>query len=540
MTVHDDISQKTGNVSARAGSTSTVHSLIWLAAAGIVCAVLAEVARAGLLAVSGWFIAACALAGVTLGSTFSYVIPSAMVRAFVLARIALDYVQRLLQHRFALDEQGEQRALLLERFNGARIGSGRLLDQAVSDVDEYAMRHIRVTAPMYSAASVSLIAVAIIWPFSQWVSAIILGASALSVPVALVSGRHVSQLSAFRADSREFIADSVGSRDDMASVGAAPFISAAVRVTMRRLGLQERRASGGFATTAIAVLWAFAMMLGGLLTADGQADVATLCLVLLLISAVSGSWAALPASVQHARRLGLVRGRLRRSGASAANPGDPAGKIKVRIAASTDCEPRFQQHVRQQSKFSDELDLEAMVPSNSLSGFDRHCDVIMTAVPSLTFVSGRSGAGKTTLLTALNRQLGDLVGLASIMVTVDDHIFTGTVADNLRIADPSLSEDEMGKLLKLLDLTDIDVNTPVGVGGRELSGGEMTRLRIARGLLAHPDVLLVDEPTSGLDRRRITIVMDLLRAGYARRVVIAMHDPTNMGVVREGDRLVTL
>ncbi|KFI74265.1 ABC transporter [Bifidobacterium minimum] len=76
--------------------------------------------------------------------------------------------------------------------------------------------------------------------------------------------------------------------------------------------------------------------------------------------------------------------------------------------------------------------------------------------------------------------------------------------------------------------------TSVGVGGRPLSGGEETRLRIARGILSRPDVLLVDEPTAGLDARRAGIVMDLLRKA-APFVVIALHDPDSVGLRSPGD-----
>jgi ATP-binding cassette subfamily C protein CydC len=121
-------------------------------------------------------------------------------------------------------------------------------------------------------------------------------------------------------------------------------------------------------------------------------------------------------------------------------------------------------------------------------------------------------------------------------VSADDYLFTGTVATNVRLADPTASDDDIGDLLTsmALDGSGLDPNTTIGVGGRSLSGGEQRRLHIARALATQPDVLLIDEPTTGLDTGTGAHVLAAIRGRLPRAVlVLAMHempaDPDALG-----------
>ena len=110
-------------------------------------------------------------------------------------------------------------------------------------------------------------------------------------------------------------------------------------------------------------------------------------------------------------------------------------------------------------------------------------------------------------------------------VLADDYLFTGTVASNIRLAKPTAPDADMKQLLSDLALDHIAPQTPVGVGGRGLSGGEQRRLRLARALAGQPDVLLIDEPTTGLDTSTATYVLAAIRRRLPRAVlVLAMHE----------------
>lgn len=109
-----------------------------------------------------------------------------------------------------------------------------------------------------------------------------------------------------------------------------------------------------------------------------------------------------------------------------------------------------------------------------------------------------------------------------VLVSDHEHLFTGTIADNLRLGDPSASEVVVVELLDALGLTRSGVHggTRTGPGGRPLSGGEERRVHLARAMLARPDILLVDEPDAGLDQATATSVTALLRSRLPEAVLV--------------------
>lgn len=162
------------------------------------------------------------------------------------------------------------------------------------------------------------------------------------------------------------------------------------------------------------------------------------------------------------------------------------------------------------------------------------------ALEGITAVVGPSGSGKSMLLRMCNRLevptsgrvLLDGDDLATLdplelrrrvgMVFQRPTVFAGTVTDNLRVASPHASQDELDAHLQRCGLD-------VSVGDRpaaELSGGEAQRMCLARTLLTAPSVLLCDEVTSSLDdanRHRIEhLVADLSSDGMG--VLWVTHD----------------
>lgn len=174
------------------------------------------------------------------------------------------------------------------------------------------------------------------------------------------------------------------------------------------------------------------------------------------------------------------------------------------------------------------------------------------AVPgAVTAVVGPSGSGKTTLLRLLlcltEPQKGhariwgggvdvDLQpGLRELFSYVPQQraLFSGTVAETLRMGKADATEAELWEALRLVEMDTIvsslpgGLHSPIGEDGGKLSQGQGQRLSIARALLRDAPVLLLDEATSALDvamERRI--LRNILSGRENRTVIVTTHRPT--------------
>ncbi|MNC27756.1 Lipid A export ATP-binding/permease protein MsbA [compost metagenome] len=157
-------------------------------------------------------------------------------------------------------------------------------------------------------------------------------------------------------------------------------------------------------------------------------------------------------------------------------------------------------------------------------------------------ILGRTGCGKSTLLQLLTRawepQQGEIrlngealsqfdetaLRTSTSVVSQRVHLFSATLRDNLLLAAPDAGDDELKQVLirvgleKLLD--DSGLNSWLGEGGRQLSGGELRRLAIARALLHDAPLFLLDEPTEGLDAETERQILDLLAEVTKEKTVL--------------------
>lgn len=190
-------------------------------------------------------------------------------------------------------------------------------------------------------------------------------------------------------------------------------------------------------------------------------------------------------------------------------------------------------------------------------------NVSMFAQPGqkLAFV-GSTGAGKTTITNLINRfydiQDGkiryDGININKIkkpdlrrslgMVLQDTHLFTGTVADNIRYGKLNATDEEVVAAAKLANAHYFITKLPQGYDtmldgdGSELSQGERQLLAIARAAIADPPVLVLDEATSSIDTRTETIVqngMDKLMKG--RTVFVIAH---RLSTIKNSDVIMVL
>lgn len=123
----------------------------------------------------------------------------------------------------------------------------------------------------------------------------------------------------------------------------------------------------------------------------------------------------------------------------------------------------------------------------------------------------------------------------------DGYIFSGTIADNIAIAekapDPKrLSEAvEMAELRGFIDKLPLGLNTKIGETGVNLSGGERQRVLIARAVYRNPQIIMFDEATSALDAATESRIMHNLQTFFrGRTAVIIAH---RLSTVRNADTI---
>jgi len=122
----------------------------------------------------------------------------------------------------------------------------------------------------------------------------------------------------------------------------------------------------------------------------------------------------------------------------------------------------------------------------------------------------------------------------------DSHIFAGTIRDNLRLARPGCSDEELADaaaracLLTWIRGLPLGWDTPVGAHGTAMSGGERQRLFLARALLADPAVLILDEPTAHVDQETAAaLTADLLGLTAGRTTLLITHDMAGLECLDE-------
>ncbi len=193
-----------------------------------------------------------------------------------------------------------------------------------------------------------------------------------------------------------------------------------------------------------------------------------------------------------------------------------------------------------------------------VAGEDRpRLDDVSIELPGsgITALAGPSGAGKSTLLRCCNRLEAPAAGTVRFrgrdvaeldplahrravgMVFQQPVLFAGTVADNLRVAEPGASDERVAGLLRRAAL---DPGVFAERDADTLSGGEGQRACLARTLATEPQVLLMDEPTSALDAAATAELEELMRvlADDGVPVVLVTHDEPQLE--RVADHVVRL
>ena len=169
-------------------------------------------------------------------------------------------------------------------------------------------------------------------------------------------------------------------------------------------------------------------------------------------------------------------------------------------------------------------------------------------------ISGKSGSGKSTALKLLMRFFDVSSGSVNIssvniknvntdslrknqsLVTQETHIFSGTIKENLRIANLSASDEDIILACKKASLHDFIMSlekgydTPTSELGTNLSGGERQRIGVARAFIHASPLILLDEPTSNLDGLNESVILKSLQQEKTKTIVLVSHRESTMKI----------
>ena len=170
-------------------------------------------------------------------------------------------------------------------------------------------------------------------------------------------------------------------------------------------------------------------------------------------------------------------------------------------------------------------------------------------------IVGESGCGKSTLLKLLLRfwQKGDgeilyngtdidAIDTDSLlnnvtMVSQVTYLFDETIEENLRIAKPDATKEELEQACKLASVHDFILSLPegyqsrVGALGDNLSAGEKQRIGLARAFLRGSDLILLDEPTSNVDSINEGIILNALKEQKSKKsIILVSHRESTMSI----------
>ena len=483
--------------------------LIVAAVAGAATAAAATL----LLGLSGWFLAGAALAGAggpVAIVAFNYLLPSAGFRTLAIARTAGRYGERLFGHQAALKALAELRPAL---FSGLAAGpperslalsSGEASARLVQDVAAIETAFVRRSAPWAAAAAAGAGAAVI-----ALASPLAAGAFLAGLAAQILIGRALAKQLTDQA-GRDGLRAAGRLKDGLNAYALAAaelrcfdLIEPATRALMvhdAALGDAGLRRDDGQATLGLlqAAVIAVTVVVVAALAAHGPMALAALA-VLATLAGLDGA-AGLVAAAQQDGAYHEAVDRLD-GAAAAAPPGD-----RPRLARDT----------------AITVDGHRLAPGARIA------------------LSGPSGCGKTRTFEALlglraappgRLRLGDAaletlpVGSARPLLAhapQDARLLTGTVAENLRLGRPDADDQTLWEALEDAQLAARVRRLPkgldswIGDGGEQLSGGERRRLSLARALLRDAPWLLLDEPTEGLDARTEAALVAALDARLTR------------------------
>ncbi|HAT1646801.1 TPA: cysteine/glutathione ABC transporter ATP-binding protein/permease CydC [Raoultella planticola] len=513
---------------------------IWLLTLGVVLAIVTLLASIGLLTLSGWFLSASAVVGVAGIYSFNYMLPAAGVRGAAIIRTAGRYFERLVSHDATFRVLQHLRVFTFSKLlplspaGLARFRQGELLNRVVADVDTLDHLYLRVISPLIGAlvvivvvtAGLSILDVTLALTLGGIMLVTLLVLPPLFYRAGKPAGESITQM---RGQYRQQLTAWLQGQAELMLFSASDLYRKQLEKTEQRWQDAQRRQAeltalsqalmlliGGVAV--VAMLWLTSAGVGGNSQPGALIALFVFCALAAFeaLAPVTGAFQHLGQVIASARRITQITGQ-QPEVTFTTGDGQTFGQVSLTLNQITFSYPQ------QPSPALENISLQV--------GAGEHIAIL-----------GRTGCGKSTLLQLLTRAWDPADGeillndqpltrlneatLRQAMSVVPQrvHLFSATLRDNLSLAAPDASDIQLMKALERVGLEklleDSGLNAWLGEGGRQLSGGELRRLAIARALLHDAPLMLLDEPTEGLDATTESQILDLLAEVMREKTVL--------------------
>ena len=510
---------------------------------GAMLAALTVVAGMALLGLSGWFITATSVAGLHASTAIVFDVfgPSAGIRLLAIGRTGSRYAERLVTHDATFAALASIRVRLFRGWSRPEAASrllrqpAKLLFRLTADIDALESLYLRLLVPAFTALCAALLA-GVALGFMQWQLGLGLAVWLLAAGggISWIVARRAQRPAIMRTRAIEKLRSGtielVAGQTDLVMAGRIDAQRAALAQIDRSLAqadvalLRLETAAGAAYGVAGSVTLAVVLLAVAALVQQQALDVPLAALALLIALTAVEPFAGLRRGALEAGRMLLAMRRLApRLEGDAQTPAAAAGAPGLSLHHVSAA------HAGSQAAILHDISLHI--------GAGERVALI-----------GPSGAGKSTLLAIAARELAPLAGTVhagrACLFTQKTELFQDSLRDNLRLADPGASDEQLWEALHAAGLEDEvrafagGLDTMLGEGGLGLSGGQARRLALARLFLHESNVWLLDEATEALNAQTALDVLQRLRARSAgRSLLIATHLRREAALA---DRLLTL